>query len=274
MFQTIDIAVVSLYSDKVKAIFAQYQIQIKFIHPLKLKDMGTIKQGILGGFSGKVGTVIGASWTFVQGERNQTCLNCRTAAKKGVSKGISYMRSIPQHVKNPRTEGQVSQRSKFALTLNLLKPMTAFLRTGWKLYAHKQTAFNAAMSYTLANAITGTYPDYSIDPSKVLVSRGSLAPAASASATPAGGGTVTFAWEDNSGIGSAKQTDKALLVVANPAKSEAVFDTAGAERTEITQDIIVPADWIGEEVETYMGFISEDNKEVANSVYLGTITIA
>lgn len=251
MFQTIDIAVVSLYSDKVKAIFAQYQIQIKFIHPLKLKDMGTIKQGILGGFSGKVGTVIGASW-----------------------KGISYMRSIPQHVKNPRTEGQVSQRSKFALTLNLLKPMTAFLRTGWKLYAHKQTAFNAAMSYTLANAITGTYPDYSIDPSKVLVSRGSLAPAASASATPAGGGTVTFAWEDNSGIGSAKQTDKALLVVANPAKSEAVFDTAGAERTEITQDIIVPADWIGEEVETYMGFISEDNKEVANSVYLGTITIA
>jgi hypothetical protein len=53
--------------------------------------MGTIKQGILGGFSGKVGTVIGASW-----------------------KGINYMRSIPQHVKNPRTAGQVSQRSKKA----------------------------------------------------------------------------------------------------------------------------------------------------------------
>jgi hypothetical protein len=48
--------------------------------------MGTIKQGILGGFSGKVGTVIGGSW-----------------------KGISYMRSIPQSVKNPRTDGQVNQ---------------------------------------------------------------------------------------------------------------------------------------------------------------------
>jgi hypothetical protein len=53
--------------------------------------MGTIKQCILGGFSGKVGTVIGASW-----------------------KGINYMRSIPQHVKNPRTAGQVSRRSKKA----------------------------------------------------------------------------------------------------------------------------------------------------------------
>ncbi len=48
--------------------------------------MGKIKQGILGGFSGKVGTVIGGNW-----------------------KGISYMRSIPQSIKNPRTDGQVSQ---------------------------------------------------------------------------------------------------------------------------------------------------------------------
>ena len=213
--------------------------------------MGTIKKGILGGFSGKVGTVVGASW-----------------------KGISYMRSLPQHVKNPRTEGQVSQRSKFALVLNFLKPVTGFLRTGWKLYAHRQSPFNAATSYTLANAITGTYPDYAIDPSKVLVSRGSLAPAAVASATPVGGGTITFDWEDNSGVGNAKQTDKALIAVINPTKSEAVYDTAGAERMTVTQDITVPADWIGEDVETYIGFISEDSKEVANSVYLGTITVA
>ena len=183
------------------------------------------------------------------------------------------MRSIPQHVKNPRTEGQVSQRSKFALALNFLKPITGFLRTGWKFYAHRQSPFNAAMSYTLANAITGTSPDYAIDPSKVLVSRGSLAPAAGASATPIGGGTITFAWEDNSGVGSAKQTDRALIAVVNPAKSEAVFDTAGAERTDITQDIIAPADWIGDEVEAYIGFISEDKKEVANSVYLGLIVV-
>jgi hypothetical protein len=213
--------------------------------------MGTIKQGILGGFSGKVGTVIGASW-----------------------KGINYMRSIPQHVKNPRTEGQVSQRSKFALALNFLKPVTGFLRTGWKLYAHRQSPFNAAMSYTLANAITGTYPDYAIDPSKVLVSRGGLAPAANAVATPTGAGTITFDWEDNSGVGNAKQTDKALIAVINSTKSEAVYDTVGAERMEVTQDIIVPADWVGEDVETFLGFISEDHKEVANSMYLGTITVA
>ena len=212
--------------------------------------MGTIKKGILGGFSGKVGTVVGASW-----------------------KGISYMRSLPQHVKNPRTDGQMSQRSKFALALNILKPMTAFLRTGWKLYTHRQTAFNSAMSYTLANAISGAYPDYAIDPSKVLVSRGSLATAANASVAAAGG-NIDISWTDNSGVGSAKQTDKALIAVLNTTKGEAITDTAGAERTEGTQTIIVPADWSGDEVQVYIGFISEDHREVANSVYLGAIEIA
>jgi hypothetical protein len=74
--------------------------------------MGRIKKGILGGFSGKVGTVVGANW-----------------------KEISYMRSLPQKVKNPRTEAQRKQRSKFLLVVNLLKPLNPLLRIGWKLHA-------------------------------------------------------------------------------------------------------------------------------------------
>ena len=52
--------------------------------------MGTIKQGILGGFNGKVGTVIGASW-----------------------KGITYMRGIAASNSNPQTEAQLDQRARF-----------------------------------------------------------------------------------------------------------------------------------------------------------------
>jgi len=211
--------------------------------------MGTIKKGILGGFSGKVGTVVGASW-----------------------KGIAYMRSLPQKVKNPRTAGQVSQRSKFALTMHYLKPMTAFLRTGWKLYAHRQSPINAAMSYALANAVTGTYPDYEIDPSMILVSRGSLATAVNANANDAGG-SIDISWDDNSGVSNAKQTDKALIAIVNPTKGEAVTITAGEERMTGYQNTVIPADWSGSEIYVYLGFISEDGKEVANSVFLGGISI-
>ena len=52
--------------------------------------MGKIKQGILGGFRGKVGTVIGASWN-----------------------GISYMRGLAQSHKNPKTAAQMTQRAFF-----------------------------------------------------------------------------------------------------------------------------------------------------------------
>jgi hypothetical protein len=211
--------------------------------------MGTIRKGILGGFSGKVGNVVGASW-----------------------RGIAYMRSLPQNVRNPRTQGQRSQRNKFALSLSLLKPMTAFLRTGWKLYAHRQSPFNAAMSHTINNAIIGEYPDYEIDAGKVLVSRGALTPATNGSVV-ASSANLMLSWNDNSGVNFAKETDKALIAVLNLTKGEAITDTAGAERAERTQTVALPADWSGDNVEVYLGFISEDGKEVANSVHLGSIAI-
>lgn len=136
-----------LCPDKVKAVFASYQVQVFLCFiSLNFSAMGTIKQGILGGFSGKVGSVIGGSW-----------------------KGISYMRSQAQSVKNPQTTGQVNQRTKFAIALAFLKPITEAIRVGFKLYAQKQTAFNAAMSYTLANAISGTSSDdYALDYANAL----------------------------------------------------------------------------------------------------------
>ena len=55
---------------------------------------------------------------------------------------------------------------------------------------------------------------------------------------------------------------------------KAITDSAGAERQDCVQKVAVPAEWSGDSVETYMGFISEDGKEVANSMYLGSVAIA
>ena len=212
--------------------------------------MGKINLGILGSFSGKVGNVVGGSW-----------------------KGISYMRAKASSVSNPRTEGQMSQRSKFALVLGILKPITGFIRVGYKRFTTKQTAFNAAMSYILNNAITGTFPDFSVDLSKVLVSRGNLAPASNAAAIGAGG-SIGLTWDDNSASNMANATDKALVVVMNPVRAEAVYETAGSLRSTGIHEIAVPADWLGESVEVFLGFIAEDGKDLANSVYLGSVDVA
>jgi hypothetical protein len=210
--------------------------------------MGRIKKGILGGFSGKVGTVVGANW-----------------------KQISYMRSLPQNVKNPRTLGQRKQRSKFALVLALLKPMLPFLRIGWKLYAYKQSAFNAATSYALANAITGTFPNFAIDYKKVLVSRGNLPPVINGTATPATA-KVEVTWDNNTGVGTAQATDKLQVVVLNPAKETAII-LEGDNRSKGTQSVTIPTSWKNDKAHVYLSFVSDDGKEVANSVCFDNVTL-
>ena len=214
--------------------------------------MGTIKQGILGGFSGKVGTVIGSSW-----------------------KGISYMRGQAQHIKNPRSAGQVDQRSKFNLALNFLQPNVPYIRIGYKSQAAKQTEFNAAMSYIVKNAITGTSPNYALDYTKVMVSRGGLTQVTDAAASwAAATSKLTITWTDNSGVGTALATDKAMPFVYNKDKNETIYNTEGATRTTHTMDITVPSDWVGDKVEVYLGMVSEDGTLVADSIYLGEKTLA
>jgi len=211
--------------------------------------MGKIKQGILGGFSGKVGSVVGGSW-----------------------KGISYMRGKAVSIKNPQTLQQMKQRNKFALALSVLQPITAFIRVGFRRYAYKKSEFNAAMSYTIKNAIVGDYPNYTLDFSSLIVSRGTLTGANDAAAV-AETGKIKFTWEDNTGIGEAKPTDKALVVAINPEKGEAAYITDGALRSVKSENLLVSPYWVGDEVHVYLGFISENGKDVATSAYCGTVTV-
>jgi hypothetical protein len=147
------------------------------------------------------------------------------------------------------------------------------LRVGYKLFTAKQTAFNAAMSQILSNAIVGDNENAVIDFASVLVSKGTLNTAIGASASYSAG-EITFSWIDNSNTTLANATDRALIVVYNEAKGEAVYDIAGAERLTLSQTIQLPEEWLGDTVHMYLGFITSDGKNVSNSVYVGNAEVA
>ncbi|QFZ54491.1 hypothetical protein FEZ18_06630 [Oceanihabitans sp. IOP_32] len=213
--------------------------------------MGKIPQGILGSLSGKVGSIIGGSW-----------------------KGIDYIRIKPASVANPRTEGQVNQRNKFTITLEYLQATSDFIKVGYKAFAVKKTEFNAAMSYVLNNAVGGIAPNFTIDYSLALLSRGSLSSVLNGSTDLATPGQVTFDWDDNSAEGNANATDKAMVLVYNPSKKESVSILNGADRTVGSQVITIPNTYAGDTVELFMAFVSADGTQVSNSVYLGSGTAA
>ena len=206
--------------------------------------MGRINQGILGGFSGRVGTVVGSNW-----------------------KTVHYMRALAVSVNNPRTDKQQHQRTKFGMAVAFLKAINPYIRVGYKGYAQRQTSFNAAMSYLIRNAVKGEGLDLSIDYAKVLVSRGSLMPVFNAEGIVKDG-KVTFTWTDNSGMGDAAKSDVAMPLAYNKDKGEAVYLTHAATRAEATAELILPASWDGDALAIYLGFADEQGTQMANSICL------
>src|SRR5271154_3682255 len=102
--------------------------------------MGTIKTGILGGFNGTVGTVVGSNW-----------------------KGISTMRARPKGRKGSFTPSQLEQQARFALMIKFLQPLSDFMNLTYKKAAVKMSGFNKVFSQNVQNAISGVYPALTVN---------------------------------------------------------------------------------------------------------------
>jgi hypothetical protein len=85
--------------------------------------MGTITKGILGGFNGKVGTVVGSKW-----------------------KNKLVMRSAPGPRKGKPSKAQTEQQVKFSVMIKFLQPLTPLLELTYKKVAVGITSLNSTIS--------------------------------------------------------------------------------------------------------------------------------
>ena len=113
--------------------------------------MGTIKQGILGGFSGKVGTVIGSSW-----------------------KGISYMRGQAQHYTTQATWGTLFCQRALSAIIEVLRPIASTLRLTFGDYDHGMSTFNKAVKNNYPGAIENHDGEPVVIYKKLQLSKGFL----------------------------------------------------------------------------------------------------
>jgi hypothetical protein len=209
--------------------------------------MGTITKGILGGFNGKVGTVIGGTW-----------------------KGIDYMRSRPPKRGNASaTQAQKDQQARFGMAVEFVTALNFLIADSFKNFAKQATGQNEAVSYILKNAITGVSPTFNIDYSLALVSRGSL-PNGKTPAATATGHVITFTWTDNSGIGSATATDNAILVCYCKDLRQSLYLPTGITRSAGTGALDV-TEFAGKEVQTWLAF--SKGEEYSNSAFTGVFSL-
>jgi hypothetical protein len=118
--------------------------------------MGKIKQGILGGFLGKVGGVVGGNF-----------------------KGIATMRAMPLSVANPRTAAQVGNRTRFSYVTAFAAGVgLSVIQTYWNRFAVKMSGYNMFCSVN-KNAF-GSAGEFNVG--DVAIANGSLIPPVIASA--------------------------------------------------------------------------------------------
>ena len=218
---------------------------------LKNKKMARIKKGILGGFAGKVGTVIGSNW-----------------------KGVDYIRSLPKASSKPATLLQTDQRLRFAAVMGFLRPIGALINKGYRGVTGARTPMNAAMSYHVKNALTGISPDFVMDYSKVVFSKGDIAGAWAPEADSVSAAQLTFSWQNNSGTGLAEEDDEAILLVYNSEKNQYVFLETGETRITGTVNLLLPSDFSGDEVDCWISFKAVTSKRMATSVYIGKAVVS
>jgi len=221
--------------------------------------MARIKKGILGGVSGKVGNVVGGNW-----------------------KGVDYLRSLPTEVRNANSVLQHAQRAKFRVLIAFLRPMKELIRIGFKPDASRITAFNAATSYNYHHALVGDYETgFEVAFSEARLALGELEQIIGLTAESTEPATLSLGWTDNSAAAGAASTDILYVAVYNPLKNHAVVRINAAERNDASVSLALPANYSGDTVHVYTGFVAAKvligaaaRASVSESVYAGAILIA
>lgn len=209
--------------------------------------MANLIKGILGGFSGKVGTVIGM----------------RLAGK-------DCIRSLATPSRRASSAKQTLQRDKFQLMAQFLNTMSDVLLVGFP-RTEEMNSQAIAMSYNLKNAVTLVDGAPVVDFAKVSISSGKLAGALNPGISSDEPNKVLISWTNNSGTGKAQETDQAHIVVHCPEKNQTVY-AHDAVRGDSSLSFDLP-EFAGLRVHAYITFINEESGRIAASVYAGRVEV-
>lgn len=213
--------------------------------------MATNNPGVIGNFIGTIGPVTG----FIRNGQN-------------------ILRSSTSSVKNMRTPLQLAQREKINICTRFIKAFsgTGFLNKTFPAYGHPGTGYNRAVSALMSRALTGVYPNMQLNYQQVLISKGRLPGAQTAKVVKKANSNLQFSFIDNSTDGIAAANDTVILVAYAPALQQAVFSLYNGFRKD-KKALLNVAAFKGQSIETWIGFLSADEKDASDSVWVGRIQL-
>lgn len=201
--------------------------------------MGIIRRGILGGFSGKVANVVGSSW-----------------------KGIAVMRALPLSVTNPRTVGQVEQRSAFSITSKFASAiLTTWIKPLWDRSAQSMSGYNAFIQQN----VDIVKADKKLILENLTMSKGKLGKTVTTEMAPSISNQVSIEW-DATPVGSFQMiSDKLYALVFND-KNELIGSSSGeVDRSREQLSIDCSNLEVGDNLTVVSAFAREDGTIVGDA---------
>lgn len=210
--------------------------------------MGSLKNGLFGGFHGRVGNLVGY-----------------------VLNGKSIVRTIGKSTK-PLSPARMINCNRMTVVNKFLKPIHQFIKLGFQLKVidTDRNYYNEAVSYHKKHAVTGEYPNASLDYSKAMLSMGSLLAAEKPQITRIGE-EIEFTWEFSERVSGENRNDRAMLLIYFPDSEEEKHILSGARRSEGKDRLYIGSRLANQRMEAYISFIKDDGSEISDSVYVGII---
>lgn len=201
--------------------------------------------GILDGYRGTVGTVIGYQW------RGKWCLRAR-----------------PRQVANPRTEAQQEHRMLFREMVQLAGHMTRVLRKGLHEAAMEEQMTEGNLFVKINKE---RFTPQGVDYSTLEISRGPVAPVAFTDVSVDDHGVLQALFEKNPLHLQADNYDKVYLYAWCPSQQRGLLSTPVFRRDKKVA-LTLPDEWNGLEVH-YYAFV-QDHKERCSETIHVTLTHA
>ena len=167
---------------------------------------------------------------------------------------------------------QLTIRLKTKMITALLKPVLPFVGIGFESETKKSllSPYNLATSINWLNAVVGDYPNFKIDFSKVLFSKGTI-PVNNQVMVGTTVGGLKFSWDNSANLAKMSDNDHVMLMAYCPEKDCAFCQLDGDKRRVGFEEIFLPRYHETVLMHTYVAFISSDRKSISNSLYTGTV---
>jgi len=155
--------------------------------------------------------------------------------------GKNVMRSKPIEVKNPQTEGQVTQRNKFATTVFLVKQVLPLINDVYAGSLRKMSPFNKITSINVKNAFAGDPPV--IDHTKIVLCDFEGSTLNNVSLTGQPNQVMDIAWDPNT-QNPDELASLLTFVLFNCTTNRAMIYPDVATRADGSASVVAPSDWV------------------------------